>query len=107
MLKNYEFFDAPVGIVVCMDKSLGAADSLSVGMFLQTFVLGLAERGLQSCIAVSIAGYPEIVRRELGIDERMEVLCGVAVGWEDKKFKGNVLRPKREEVDVTTKWVNE
>ncbi|CAG8951729.1 hypothetical protein HYFRA_00005529, partial [Hymenoscyphus fraxineus] len=83
VLKNYEFFDAPIGIVVCMDRSLGAADSLSVGMFLQSFLLALAERGVQSCVEVSIAGYPEIVRRELGIEGEMEVLCGVAVGWED------------------------
>lgn len=107
MLKNYEFFDAPVGIVVCMDGKLGSADSLSVGMFLQTLLLGLAEGGVQSCVAVSIAGYPEIVRRELGIKEGMEVLCGVAVGWEDGDFKGNALHTRREPVDVTTRWVGE
>ncbi|CAG8971176.1 hypothetical protein HYALB_00010176 [Hymenoscyphus albidus] len=107
VLKNYEFFDAPIGIVVCMDRSLGTADSLSVGMFLQSFLLALAERGVQSCVEGSIAGYPEIVRRELGIGEEMEVICGVAVGWEDEGFRGNDLRTRREEVDFTTRWVSE
>ena len=67
VLRNWEFFRAPLAGVVCMHRALGAADALSVGMFLQTLLLALTERDLGSCVEVSIAGYPEIVRAQLGI----------------------------------------
>ena len=57
-LRNWEFFRAPVGAVVCMHRDLGLVDSLGVGMFLQTLLLGLTERGLGTCVQVSIAEYP-------------------------------------------------
>jgi len=67
VLRNWEFFRAPIAGIVCMHRDLGPADALSVGMFLQTLLLALTERGLGSCVEVSIAGYPEIVRAQLAI----------------------------------------
>src|SRR5215469_3997640 len=61
-VRNWEFFRAPVAGIVCMHQDLGPADALSVGMFLQTLLLALTERGLGSCVEVSISGYPETVR---------------------------------------------
>jgi nitroreductase len=57
VLRNYEFFGAPVGAIICLHKDLGAADSLSVGMYLQTLILALTARGLGTCVEVSLAGY--------------------------------------------------
>src|SRR6516162_4167836 len=39
VLRNWEFFRAPVAGIVCMHRDLGPADALSVGMFLQTLLL--------------------------------------------------------------------
>jgi len=47
VLRNWEFFRAPVAGIVCMHPDLGPADALSVGMFLQTLLLALTERGLR------------------------------------------------------------
>jgi len=107
VLRNYDFFEAPVAAVVCMDKALGLVDSMGVGMYLQTLMLALTERRLSSCVEVSVAGYPEIVRREMGIGEEMEVLCGFAIGYEDPSFKGNALNTGRDDIDVTTTWLDE
>jgi nitroreductase len=46
VLRNWEFFRAPLAGIVCMHRDLGPADALSVGMFLQTLLLALIERGL-------------------------------------------------------------
>jgi hypothetical protein len=67
VLRNWEFFRAPVAGIVCMHRDLGPADALSVGMFLQTLLLALTERGLGSVVEVSISGYPEIVHAQLAI----------------------------------------
>lgn len=81
-----------------MDSQLGLADAVSVGMYLQTFLLEVTKLGLGSCVEVSVAGYPEVLRRELDIEERWTVLCGVAVGYEDTAFGANRLRIEREGV---------
>ncbi|HWG44024.1 MAG TPA: nitroreductase [Gemmataceae bacterium] len=96
VLRNWEFFGAPLDGVVCMHRDLGPADALSVGMFLQTFLLALTARGLGTCVEVSIAGYPEIVRAQLAIPAELSILCGVAIGYPDPDFPANKLHVGRE-----------
>ena len=56
VLRNYEFFGAPVVGIVCMHRALGVADVLSAGMYLQILVLSLTARGLGTCVEVSRFG---------------------------------------------------
>lgn len=93
--RNYRFFDAPAAVIVCMDHELANHDALSVGMWLQSFVLALTSQGLSSCVEVSVAGYKEVLKQELAIPEDVDVLCGVAVGWEDKSAGVNGVRSGR------------
>ena len=67
VLRNWEFFRAPLAGIVCMHRDLDYVDALGVGMFMQTLLLALTARGLGTCVQVSIAGYPEIVREQLNI----------------------------------------
>ena len=98
VMRNWEFFRAPLAGIVCMHRDLGPADALSVGMFLQTLLLALTERGLGSCVEVSVAGYPEIVRAQLSIPEELTILCAVAVGYSDPDFPANKLHIGRDPV---------
>ena len=98
-LRNWEFFRAPVGAVVCMHRDLGLVDSLGVGMFLQTLVLALTERGLGACVQVSIAEYPDVVRAQLEIPDELTVLCGLSIGYPDPAFPGNSIVVPRNPVE--------
>jgi nitroreductase len=98
-LRNWEFFRAPVAGVVCMHRDLGLVDSLGVGMFLQTLVLALTERGLGTCVQVSIAHYPDVLHEQLDIPDDLRVLCGLAVGYADPDFAANQLRVPRNPVE--------
>ena len=98
VLRNCEFFRAPVASIVCIHRDPGPADALSGGMFLQTLLLALTERGLGSCIDVSISGYPKIVRAQLAIPTELSILCGLAIGYLDPEFPTNKLRIAREPV---------
>ena len=98
VLRNWEFFRAPLAGIVCMHKDLGPADALSVGMFLQTLLLALTARDLGTCCEVSIAGYPEIVREQLAIPAELSILCGVAIGYPDPDFAANKLHVGREPI---------
>src|SRR5262249_24919411 len=96
VLRNWEFFRAPLAAIICMHRDLGLPDALSVGMFVQTLLLALTERGLGTCVEVSIAGYPEIVRTQLQIPAALSILCGLAVGSPDPDFTGNRLHVSRD-----------
>jgi nitroreductase len=99
VLRNWEFFRAPLAGIVCMHKALGQADALGVGMFLQTLLLALTARGIASSVEVSITGYPEIVRAQLAIPEDLSILCGLAVGYEDPDFAANRLHVPRNRIE--------
>jgi nitroreductase len=105
-LRNWEFFRAPVGAVVCMHRDLGLVDSLGVGMFLQTLLLALTERGLGTCVQVSIAAYPEILRAHLDIPDDLAVLCGLAIGYPDPAFPGNSLAVPRNPVETNVVFLD-
>jgi nitroreductase len=105
-LRNWEFFRAPVGAAVCMHRDLGLVDALGVGMFLQTFVLALTERGLGSCVQVSIAAYPDILREHLGIPDELTVLCGMSIGYPDPAFPANSLTVPRNPVDTNVVFLD-
>src|SRR5215470_3348896 len=106
VLRNWEFFRAPLAGIVCMHEDLGPADALSVGMFLQTLLLGLTARGLATCVEVSVAGYPEIVRAQLPIPAEWTILCGLAIGYADPDFPANRLHVKREAIEKNVAFLD-
>ena len=99
VLRNWEFFRAPLAGIVCMHRDLHYVDSVGVGMFLQTFLLALTAHGLGTCVQVSIAGYPEIVREQLSISDEYAILCGLAIGYPDPTFPANNLRTDRNPIE--------
>ena len=106
VLRNWEFFRAPLAGVVCMHRDLDYVDAMGVGMFLQTLLLALTARGLGTCVQVSIAGYPDVVREQLDISEDMRVLCGLAIGYPDPAFPGNAIRVPRNRVEANVVFVD-
>jgi len=95
-LRNYSFFEAPVGAIVSMDGRLAQPDALSVGLYLQTLCLLLAESGVATCIVVSVTEYPEVVREALGLGADMVLLTGLAAGYEDEAKMVNHFRTERD-----------
>ncbi len=99
VLRNWEFFRAPLAGVVCMHHELGLTDALGVGMFLQNLILTLTAHGLGTCAQVAIAGYPEVLREQLNIPAELTILCGLSVGYPDPDFAANHIRLGRDPVE--------
>lgn len=106
VLRNWEFFRAPLAGVICMHRDLDLVDSMGVGMFLQTLLLALTARGLATCVQVSIAGYPDTVRTQLGIPDEMRILSGLAIGYADPGFSGNTVRVPRNPVEKNVVFID-
>lgn len=104
---NWRFYNAPLAGIVCMPGGLHHVDSLSVGMYLQTFILGLGARGLGTCVQMLIAGYPDVVRNVLDIPSDYEILCGLAIGYAVEDSPANNLNVPRKSVDDTTVFLDQ
>lgn len=105
--RNYDLFGAPLGMIIYIDSTLAPVDVLTVGLWLQSLCMLLEERDLESCIQVSVAGYPTVIRKELGIDENMSILCGLAVGYEDKNQHVNRLKTERDDWKSSVVFLSE
>jgi nitroreductase len=99
VMRNFDFFGAPLAGIVSMHRDLGPADAVSVGMYLQTLMLVLTDQGLGTCVEVSVAGYPDVVRAELNIPPELTIICGLAIGYPDTEFAANNLRIGRDPVE--------
>jgi len=79
--RNYEFFGAPVGLIVTIDRRLEVGSWLDLGMFLQNVMLAAAGRGLQSCPQETFAKYHKLIRPLLSIPDEQMVVCGISMGF--------------------------
>ncbi len=96
---NYRAFDAPVMLLFFIDKFLTEGSFMDYGMFLQSVMLAALDQGLTTCPQAALAEYPHIVRDELGYDDSVTLLCGMALGYEDRDALVNSYRTSREPLD--------
>ncbi len=104
-LSMLKFFDAPVAIIMLMDAKLdGHWSVLDMGCGLQNIMLAAVELGLGTCAEASITGYPDVVRKHIGLGKDKRVMCGIALGH---PAKGTVLgdfRSVRVPLDEISYW---
>lgn len=97
---NYRAFDAPVVLYFFIDANLEKGSYLDYGMFLQSVMLSATEKGLATCPQAALAEFPSIVKDELCTPENMLLLCGMALGYEDKEALINSYRTPRISLDA-------
>ena len=100
---NYQAFNAPVILLFFIDKTMEKGSFMDYGMFLQSIMLSAVEYGLATCPQAALGEYPDIVRQELPEYKDKLVLCGLALGYEDKNHIVNSYRTTRESLN---KFVN-
>lgn len=96
---NYRAFDAPVMMLFFIDPIMEKGSYMDYGMFLQSIMLAAEDLGLATCPQASVGDYPHIIKPELGIADDKVLLCGLALGYEDKDALINSYRTSRLAVD--------
>jgi nitroreductase len=81
-----------------------AGSFMDYGMFLQSVMLSAVEQDLATCPQASIADYPDIIKAELGYSDDNILLCGMALGYEDKDALVNSYRTSRLETEDFTQF---
>ena len=93
--RNYAFFDAPVGIVVTIDRGMGKGCWMDLGMALMALFLAAEARGLATTGIGALAHYADLVHDTLGLPHDQMVVCGIALGHADPDAAVNDFRTDR------------
>ncbi len=93
--RNFQFFDAPVGLVFTIDRRLATGSWLDYGMFLQNVMTAARGRGLDTCAQAAWTHYHKAIRPVLGLSDEETVVCGMALGYADPDAPENTLVTER------------
>jgi len=94
--RNFQFFDAPVGLIFTIDRRLATGSWLDYGMFLENVMIAARGRGLDTCAQAAWTHFHKAIRPVLGLAEEEVVVCGMALGYADPDAPENTLATVRE-----------
>lgn len=101
--RNFNFFEAPIGLIVFIDQGMPTGSWLDVGLFIQSFLIAAEGLGLATCAQASFADYPDVVRDVLSL-KQVDIVCGIALGYRDLSHPLNSYRTQRNSLETFTKW---
>jgi nitroreductase len=97
--RNFQFFGAPVGLILTIDKDLDEMSYLDTGMFVFAIMLAAKARGLDTCAQGAWNNYWSVTRRVLQVPDDQYIVCGVSLGWADEDAAVNTLVSEREPLE--------
>lgn len=97
--RNFEAFGAPMLLFFSLDRSMGPPQWADLGMYLQSLMLLIRARELDSCPQESWSLFPEFLRGFLGHPRERILWCGLAVGRANTQHPVNALRAQRAGLD--------
>ena len=95
MARNFSFFDAPVGMILTIDRQMGPPQFVDLGLFLGNLMLLAREEGLHTCAQEAWSLWGRTIREEVGVPENELVFCGLALGHADASAQVNRLQTSR------------
>lgn len=98
--RNFEFFGAPVGLLMSIDRSMGPPQWSDLGGYIQTVMLLARERGLHSCGQEAWTHWHKTVYAFLKLPPEYILFCGLALGFADEAAPINNWRAPREPLDA-------
>ena len=103
--RNYDFFDAPVGMMFTIDSVMQQGSWLDYGMFLQNVMIAARGRGLHTCPQAAFTPFHRIIKRHLGVGDEQTLVCGMSLGYADMTAVENTLFTEREPVAGFTRFL--
>ena len=98
--RNYLFYDAPVGMFVCVDRIMGAPQWSDLGGFIQNISLLARAYGLHSIAQEAWTSWHKTLSAFLKLPSEHILFCGIALGHADEEAPINRWRSEREPVEA-------
>jgi nitroreductase len=104
--RNYSFFDAPVGLMFTIDRSMQQGSWLDYGMFLQSIMITARARGLDTCPQAAFLQFHRIITEHVGASAAEQLVCGMSLGFADPDAVENRLVTERAPVSEYTRFLD-
>ena len=104
--KNFEFFGAPHVAFFSMPLVMDRSNAVDMGIYLQTVMLVMRERGVACIPQGALGNYPAPVRANVEIPEENGILFGLSFGYEDVGAHINTVRMPREPLESMISFAN-
>ena len=104
--RNFQFFDAPAGLIFTMERVMKTGGWLDYGMFLQTLMIAARGVGLHTCPQMAFCQFHRILRERLDIPAEEQVICGMSIGYADLDAPENQFETRREPVAGFTRFLD-
>lgn len=98
-LRNYQLFDAPVGLFFTSNTTLETGSKMDVSMMIQNVMIAAKARGIDSCPQAAWNPFHQVVAKVLNIPENEELICAIALGYADQTNVVNQLHTPRVTVE--------
>ena len=105
-LRNYQLFDAPVGLFFTVNKAMGVGSKMDISMMIQNVMTAAKARGLDTCPQAAWNHFHSIVLDVLHAPEEEELVCAVALGYADPNEIVNTFITPRESVESFTVFLD-
>ncbi len=102
--KNFNFFGAPVGILITGDKRLEVPQYYDIGIYLQTLMLLAREQGLHTAPQGAWRAFPDSVKTHTGHPDEQQILVGMSMGYANPDASVNDLVADRAELSELVKF---
>jgi len=103
--RNYQFFDAPVGMMFTLNSIMGRGSMFDYGMFVQNIMVAARARGLHTCPQAAWNNFHSIILPHIGAEEGELLVCGLSMGWADTSDKVNTFITPRVPAEEFTHWL--
>ncbi|QDL54813.1 nitroreductase [Rhodoferax aquaticus] len=104
--RNFQFFDAPVGLMFTINRVLGRGSLLDYGMFLQSIMVAARAHGLDTCPQAAWNGFASIILPHIGAGAEEMLVCGMSLGYADEDAVVNTLQTPRVAAQDFTQWLD-
>ncbi|MEW5420890.1 nitroreductase [Amorphus sp. 3PC139-8] len=105
-LENFRFFGAPHVAFVTSHKELGPYGAIDCGGFVTAFLLAARSLDVDTIPQAAVAGFPDFLRQELGIQDDRALICAISFGYGDETHPANAFRTRRASVDEIATWLD-
>lgn len=106
-LRNYQLFDAPIGLYFTVNKAMGIGSKMDISMMIQNVMVAAKARGLDTCPQAAWNHFHPIVLEVLGASDDEELVCTVALGYANPDEIVNTFITPREPVEKFTVFLSE
>ena len=105
-LENFRLFGAPHVAIVTTEEKLGVYGALDCGLYVQTFMLGARDSGVDTIAQAALASFPDLIRAFFGLGSDRKVVCGISFGYADPEHPIHSYRTERAAVPNAATFVD-